>query len=121
MREKIKNGAESKLDKNKPSYTFNEAEPLIQVSRHQEGLEEKSQILQSNTIHQYNKNMCGVDQQETGSEKNTQVRSGAKKGTVANLYQSYQYGYRKYVYSVFILTNCEKQSINDIRRYIAVA
>ncbi|PRD18173.1 UNVERIFIED_CONTAM: hypothetical protein NCL1_61647 [Trichonephila clavipes] len=37
-------------------------EPLIQVLRHQKVLKEKSQILQPNTVHQYNKNMGGVDQ-----------------------------------------------------------
>ncbi|PRD27591.1 UNVERIFIED_CONTAM: hypothetical protein NCL1_34937 [Trichonephila clavipes] len=32
---------------------------------------------------------------------------------------NYRHGYRKYVYSVFNLTNCEKESIND-RRYITI-
>ncbi|GFY08914.1 uncharacterized protein TNCV_4661061 [Trichonephila clavipes] len=43
---------------------FDYIEPLIQVSRHQKYLKEKFQILQPNTIHQYNKNTGGVDQHD---------------------------------------------------------
>ncbi|PRD31853.1 UNVERIFIED_CONTAM: PiggyBac transposable element-derived protein 3 [Trichonephila clavipes] len=44
---------------------------LFQVSKHQKGLKEKSQILQPNTVHQYNKNMGGVDQHDCLLEKHT--------------------------------------------------
>ncbi|GFR17770.1 piggyBac transposable element-derived protein 2 [Trichonephila clavata] len=50
---------------------FDYKEPLIQVSRHQKGLKEKSQILQSNTNHQYNKNMGGVNQHDWLLDKHT--------------------------------------------------
>ncbi|PRD26263.1 UNVERIFIED_CONTAM: PiggyBac transposable element-derived protein 2 [Trichonephila clavipes] len=82
-------------------------EHLIHVSRHQKGLKEKSQIFQSNTVHQYNKNIGGVDQHDCLLEKHPIQILGIKwywpiftriiDMAIVN------------TYILFNLTNCEKK------------
>ncbi|GFY00253.1 piggyBac transposable element-derived protein 2 [Trichonephila clavipes] len=93
-------------------------EPLIQVSRHQKGLKEKSQILQPTTVHQYKKNMGGVNQHDCFLEKHT-IQILGKDGTGQSLLVTDMAIVNTYI--LFNLTNCEKKSIKDIRRYITVA
>lgn len=69
---------------------FDYIEPLTEVSRHEKGLKEKSQILQPSTpsiteilvvsAAQYNKNMGGVGQHDWFLEKHT-IQIRAKNGT----------------------------------------
>lgn len=98
---------------------FDYKEPLNQVSRHQKGLKEKSKILQPSTIAQYNKNMGGVDQHDWLLEKHT-IQIRAKKWYWPIFTRVIDMAVVN-TYILFNLTNCEKKSIKDIRRYIAVA